>query len=333
MTTVELPGAPAVAADTDRLARRLAYATVCVPVAGFAAAVAYSCRYGFTAADGAVLAGMYLVTALGVEGGLHRFFSHRAFAAGTALTALLGVAGSMAAQGPILFWVATHRIHHAFTDTDRDPHSPRPIGDGLPGRLRGLWHGHVGWLFTVRRENWSRNVPDLLANRAVMTVNKLYLSWVLLGLALPAVLGGLLTWSTGGAIGGLLWGGLARIFLLDQVTWGVNSIGHTLGSRPYRTRDNSRNVAPLAPFSVGGSWHNNHHAKPSLATNRHGFWQIDITGLFIRGLDLLGLARDVRYRKPSRAELTKGVFPWQRQQQRGRPQRRPSSTLTRPAPG
>jgi stearoyl-CoA desaturase (delta-9 desaturase) len=297
-TIAELPDSPAVTADTDRLARRLAYVTVCVPAAGFATAVAYSCRYGFTAADGVLLGAMYLVTALGVEGGLHRFFSHRAFAAGTAVTALWGVAGSMAAQGPIVFWVATHRIHHAFTDTDRDPHSPRPIGDGRLARLRGLWHGHAGWLFTVRRESWSKLVPDLLANRAVMKVNEFYFSWVLLGLALPTALGGLLTWSISGAIGGLLWGGLARIFLLDQVTWGVNSIGHTLGSRPYRTRDNSRNVAPLAPFSVGGSWHNNHHARPSLATNRHSFWQIDITGAFIRVLDLLGLVFDVRYRKP-----------------------------------
>ncbi len=292
--TTRTAGAPMVAPDTDRQARRLAYVTVCVPAAGFAAALAYSWRYGFTTADGALLGVMYLVTALGVEGGLHRLFAHRAFAAGPLVTALWGVAGCMAAQGPIVFWVATHRIHHAFTDTDRDPHSPRPIGDGRLARLRGLWHGHAGWLFTVRRGNWSGHVPDLLADRAVMRVDRWYFSWVLLGLALPTAIGGLL----GDSVGGLLWGGLARIFLLDQVTWGVNSIGHTLGSRPYRTRDNSRNVAPLAPFSVGGSWHNNHHARPSLATNRHGLWQIDIAGAFIRVLDLLGLVFDVRYRKP-----------------------------------
>jgi len=295
-TAAKLPGSPAATADTDKLARRLAYVTVCVPAIGFAAAVAYSYRFGFTAVDGALLGVMYLVTALGVEGGLHRFFSHRALAAGTAVTVLWGVTGSMAAQGPVLFWVATHRMHHAFTDTDRDPHSPRPIGDGRFARLRGLWHGHVGWLFSVRRTSWSSHVPDLLASRTVMKVNQLYFGWVLLGLALPAALGGLLAGTAGGAIGGLLWGGLARIFLLDQVTWGVNSIGHTLGNRPYRTRDNSRNVALLAPLSVGGSWHNNHHARPSLATNRHRFWQMDITGAFIRVLDLLGLVSDVRYR-------------------------------------
>ncbi|QXJ21826.1 acyl-CoA desaturase [Actinomadura graeca] len=284
--------------DTDAQARRLAYVTVCVPAAGFAAAVLYSLRHGFTKVDGALLGAMYLTTALGVEGGLHRFFSHRAFAARPVVTAAWGVAGSMAAQGPIVFWVATHRMHHAFTDTDRDPHSPRPIGDGRLARLRGLWHGHVGWLFTVRRDNWSRHVHDLLADRTVMRVDRLYFGWVALGLALPAVLGGVLTGSAAGAVGGLLWGGPARIFLLDQVTWGINSIGHTFGARPYATRDNSRNVAALAPVSVGGSWHNNHHARPSAALNRHTFWQLDLTGVFIRLLDRLGAVRDVRYPGP-----------------------------------
>lgn len=286
---------PPLVSDSDAFARRLAYITVCGPTAGFVAAVLYAYRYGFTVTDGVLLGVMYLVTALGVEGGLHRFFAHRAFSAGRPVTALFGIAGSMAAQGPIVFWVATHRIHHAFTDTDRDPHSPAPIGDGRLARLRGLWHGHVGWLFKVRRGNWSRHVSDLLADRAVMRINQFYFVWVLAGLALPAALGGLVTWSVHGLVGGLLWGGLARIFLLDQVTWGVNSIGHTLGNRPHPTRDNSRNVAPMAPISVGGSWHNNHHARPVLAHNRQTFWQIDITGTFIRLLDLLGLVRDVRY--------------------------------------
>lgn len=289
------PGTLPIGADTDSRARRLAYVTVCVPAAGFVAAVLFSLRHGFTVVDGALLGVMYLTTALGVEGGLHRLFSHRSFAAGRAVTAVWGVSGSMAAQGPIVFWVATHRMHHAYTDTDRDPHSPRPIGGGRLARLRGLWHGHVGWLFTVRRANWSRHVPDLLADRAVMRINELYFVWVALGLVLPAVIGGLLTGSLTGAVSGMLWGGPARIFLLDQVTWGVNSIGHTLGSRPYATRDNSRNVALMAPVSVGGSWHNNHHARPAAALNRHGFWQIDVTGTFIRFLDRLGIVHDVRY--------------------------------------
>lgn len=295
------PDRPAVTGgrDTDLLARRLAYLTVGVPALGFAGALAFAAEHGVTALDMALLGGMYLLTALGVEAGLHRFFSHHAFAAGRGVTAFLGIAGSMAAQGPILFWAATHRMHHAFTDTDGDPHSPRPIGTGRLARLRGLWHGHVGWLFRIRRANWSGFVPDLLRDRLVMNLNRHYFTWVALGLVLPAVLGGLLGGARGAA-GGFLWGGLARVFLLDQVTWGVNSIGHTLGARPHRTRDNSRNVAPLAPLSMGGAWHNNHHAQPALAQTRFTRWQVDVAGRFIRLLDVMGLATDVRYRNTRR---------------------------------
>ncbi|HEY9389881.1 MAG TPA: acyl-CoA desaturase [Mycobacteriales bacterium] len=297
-TDVTAPRAvPTAGADTDVSARRLAYLTVGVPTVGAAAAVVFAVNYGFGWVDGGLLVFMYLLTSFGVEGGFHRFFTHRSFSAKPAMTAFCGIAGSMAAQGPILFWVATHRQHHAFTDRDGDPHSPRPIGTGRLARVRGLWHGHVGWLFTVRRGNWSRLVPDLLSNRLVMRINQLYFVWVLAGLVLPTLLGLALTGSLRGAVGGLLWGGLARIFLLDHVTWGVNSIGHTLGNRPYRTRDRSRNVAALAGLSVGGSWHNNHHAQPALAHNRHTFWQIDATGAFIRLLDRLELVSDVRYPK------------------------------------
>ncbi|MCP9956636.1 MULTISPECIES: acyl-CoA desaturase [Streptomyces] len=283
-------------APVDAAARRLAWITVGVPTLGTAAALAFAWEYGFTWVDGLLLVTMYALTSLGVEGGFHRFFSHRSFSAGPAVTAFWGIAGSMAAQGPVVFWVAIHRQHHAFTDRDGDPHSPRALGPGLAARLRGLWHGHVGWLFTVRRQEWGKRAPDLVRDRLVMRLNQYYFVWVLAGLALPTLLGWLLTGGTArGALGGLLWGGFTRIFLLDHVTWAVNSVGHTLGNRPYRTRDNSRNVAPLAALSVGGSWHNNHHARPGLAHNRHGLWQIDPTGAVIRAMDRLGLVSDARY--------------------------------------
>jgi stearoyl-CoA desaturase (Delta-9 desaturase) len=282
--------------DTDWAARRLAFVTVGLPTLGAAATVAFSLEYGVAASDLALLAFMYALTSFGIEAGFHRFFSHRAFAAGPGVTAFLGIAGSMAAQGSIVFWVATHRQHHAFADRDGDPHSPRPRGTGRWARLRGLWHGHVGWLFTVRRESWSSHVPDLLANRQVVRLSQRYPLWVVAGLALPALLGWAWTGSARGAVGGLLWGGLTRIFLLDHVTWGVNSIGHTLGSRPHHTRDNSHNVAALAPLSIGGSWHNNHHAEPALAHTRHAFWQLDLAGTAITLLERMGLVSDVRHR-------------------------------------
>jgi stearoyl-CoA desaturase (Delta-9 desaturase) len=291
------------ASSRDRPAFVLACVTVGGSTAGTAAAIVLAVRHGFCWLHMALFAAMYLVTSLGVEGGLHRFFSHRSFSCGPVLTFLWGVAGSMAAQGPILFWVSVHRKHHAFTDRDGDPHSPRPQGEGRAAVLRGLWHGHIGWLFTLRREGWGRFVPDLLRDRRVHAVDRYYAWWIVLGLALPAAAGWAVSGHAVDALGGLLWGGFARMFVLDHVTWAVNSLGHTLGRRPHDTRDSSHNLASLAPLSAGGSWHNNHHAQPSLAHNRHRFWQLDITGGVISLLDRAGLVREVRY--PARMTRTR----------------------------
>lgn len=282
--------------DGDTKARRLAYLTVLTPAIGFVAALWYSILFGFKSQDMVLLGVMYFLTSFGVEGGLHRFFSHRAFKAGPVVTAAIGILGCMAAQGPILFWAATHRMHHAFTDLEGDPHSPRALSPGLRGRIRALWHSHMGWLFTINRRNWSTYVPDLFGSRGVLFVNQHYLIWVFLGLAIPTVIGAALSGAEG-AIGGLLWGGLARIFLLDQVTWAVNSMGHIFGKRPNQTKDTSGNIGWLALVSAGGGWHNNHHANPALANNDFHFWQIDTTAWVIRFLGLVGLAWDIRQRR------------------------------------
>ncbi|MBP2321595.1 stearoyl-CoA desaturase (delta-9 desaturase) [Kibdelosporangium banguiense] len=280
-----------------RILRLLAYVTVITSTLGFAGAVAFSVHYGLTGTDLALFAVMYLLTSFGVEGGLHRFFTHKSYSAGPVMTVLLGIAGSMAAQGPILFWASVHRRHHAFADRDGDPHSPRPVGHGGFARLKGIWHGHMGWLFTVDPGSWRwhRLVPELLRDRTVVRLNRLYPVWVLLGLAVPTLAGLLFDGGVRGALGGLLWGGLARMFALHHVTWSVNSFGHLVGNRPHRTRDRSHNIASLATITVGGSWHNNHHAQPALAHNRQGFWQFDLTGTIIRLLDRAGLVHDVRY--------------------------------------
>ena len=116
--------------ERDVLASRLAYLTVGLPTLGTVAAVAYAVYDGLWLSDVVLFAVMYLITALGVEAGLHRYFTHRSFEASEPVKVFLGVAGSMAAQGPVIFWVANHRLHHAFADTDRDPHSPQPQGPG-----------------------------------------------------------------------------------------------------------------------------------------------------------------------------------------------------------
>jgi len=286
---------PSFPGDGDASARRLAYLTVLIPALGFVCAIAYSLTFGWRVSDAVSFFLMYAVTCFGVEGGFHRLFSHQAFRVPNWLAALIGIAGCMAAQGPILFWAATHRMHHAYTDTPQDPHSPRTDRLGWWAWTRSIWHGHVGWLFSIRRKNWAAFVPDLLRSRTVVWVNQHYLLWVAIGIAMPTALGAVFG-GIQGMWGGLLWGGLARIFILDQVTWSVNSLCHLVGSRPYAAGRHSTNLFLLAIPSGGGSWHNNHHAYPALACNDHHPWQIDPSAWIIRALELLGLAHEVKRR-------------------------------------
>jgi len=206
----------------------------------------------------------------------------------------LGVLGSMAVQGSLLKWVALHRRHHAFSDRPGDPHSPHLHGSGVLGLIRGLWHAHLGWVFQADPPDLPRYVKDLNRSPLLRMVSALFPVWVVLGLVIPAVLGGLLTMSWRGVWYGLAWGGLARIFLVHHVTWSVNSVCHFWGMRPYRNADQSRNNILFGILGLGEGWHNTHHAFPTSA--RHGlrWWQIDASYWLIRTLALLRLAWNVK---------------------------------------
>ena len=243
----------------------------------------------------------YGITGHGITVGFHRYFTHGSFRAPRAVRIALAVAGSMAIEGPVNRWVADHRRHHAYSDRDGDPHSPWRYGETFPALCKGLWHAHIGWLFDVEQTDQKRFAPDLLADTDVDRVNKLFPLWVLLSLGLPPLVGGLWSQSWEGALTAFFWASVVRMAVLHHATWSINSICHTLGERPFRTRDRSTNVWPLALISMGESWHNLHHADPTAA--RHGVdrWQIDTSAELIRGLEKLGLATDVRW--PSRERL------------------------------
>ncbi|MCY7294072.1 acyl-CoA desaturase [Alteromonas sp. a30] len=248
----------------------------------------------------------YFATAIGVEAGFHRYFSHSAFKGSSFTTWLMGILGSMAGQGPVLFWVATHRKHHAFTDISGDPHSPMLHGLSILARIKGFFHAHIGWLFSNELASWGKFTPDLLRNRAIVKINQSYFSWVLIGLILPTLLGLLIGGTLEAAFHGFIWGGLFRMFLLDHITWSVNSLCHTFGTKPHKLKDNSRNLALLGIPSVGGSWHNNHHAYPIGARNDHqSRWQLDLSGLFIEFLGILGLATQIKRYAPTKLKESK----------------------------
>jgi stearoyl-CoA desaturase (delta-9 desaturase) len=200
----------------------------------------------------------------------------------------------MALEGPLLKWVALHRRHHQYSDTEQDPHSPHHAGHDLPSMFRGVWHAHMGWFFQPEPPNLSHYVKDLHQSALLRMVSALFPVWVAVGLLIPAVLGGLLTGTWMGAASGLTWGGLARIFLVHHVTWSVNSLCHLWGAQPFRTGDQSRNNFLFGALGLGEGWHNNHHAFPTSARFGLRWWQIDVGYWLIHVLSRLGLASKVR---------------------------------------
>jgi len=210
----------------------------------------------------------------------------------------LGILGSMAGQGPLLFWVATHRRHHAFSDRAGDPHSPHVNGAEDTNIWRGLWHAHLGWMFSDEITSWPHFAADHMRDKHAFAINRTYFVWLVLGLALPAAIGGLATGTWAGALGGLLWGGLVRMFLVNHVCWCVGSICHAFGARPFDNRDHSANNYFVALVSFGEGLQNNHHAFPGSANHRVTWWEPDISGWLIQGMKRLGWITAARVPSP-----------------------------------
>jgi stearoyl-CoA desaturase (delta-9 desaturase) len=140
-----------------------------------------------------------------------------------------------------------------------------------------------------------------MAARTLVKVNSLYYVWVLLGLLIPFVIGGLVSGSLWGAITGFLWGGVVRMFVVEQTMSALNSVLHTFGRRPFVTRDDhSGNLAVMALLGWGEGWHNNHHAFPYSAAFGLRWFQLDPGFLFIRILEVLGLVWDVKVPSPEK---------------------------------
>jgi stearoyl-CoA desaturase (delta-9 desaturase) len=283
-------------------AERIANLTgVVVPFLGVLAAVILLWNRAVDGTDLIILAVMYLVTAIGITVGFHRLLTHRAFQTFSWLERVFAVMGSLSVQGSVMDWVADHRKHHAHTDRDGDPHSPH-VGHG--SGLSGLWHAHVGWLMeTQGQADWKRYAPELYEDPAMRRIGRHFPALALISLLVPTVAGYVLHGFTlDGALRGLVWGGLVRIFLVHHVTWSVNSVCHFFGSRRFDVDDHSTNVGWLAVFSLGESWHHNHHAFPRSAYHGLRWWEVDPSGLIISGMQRVGLAWNVVRIAPERQQ-------------------------------
>lgn len=166
----------------------------------------------------------------------------------------------------------------------------------------------MGWVLAGEITNAGVFAKDMIKDPLMTQINKRQHVWVLLGLVIPALIGFV---ASGGsamaAIEGLLWGGLVRIFMGQQIMNATNSVGHMYGNRPFESGDRSTNNFWLAIPSMGQSWHNNHHAFPVSAVAGLYWWQIDLGTWFIRGLEALKLVWDVKAPSAQRISVKKTV--------------------------
>jgi len=267
-----------------------AFLMMALPGLGTAAAAVILWRGGWVAGDLWLFAGMYAVHMGGITIGFHRYLAHKSFKTSPAFEAVLLIAGSMGGEGPIMYWVTTHRRHHHFSDRDGDPHSPNLKGASLRAKLAGLWWAHMPWMLSDESSSWSHWAPDVLRNRRVFFYHRTYQLWVLAGLALPALIGFAIQPTAMGALNGLLFGGLARMFLANQAAWCVGSVSHMIGGRPFSNGDRSANNWPVAIFTFGEGLQNNHHAFPGSYRHAVRLWEPDLSGWV---LTVLGWTRVV----------------------------------------
>lgn len=237
----------------------------------------------------------WVVGGLGVGLGYHRLLTHRSFKAPKWLEYLLTCFGTMSVQDGPIKWVATHRIHHAFVETDRDPHSTRA----------GFWWAQIGWVLWGTAQDHDgltlkKFVPDLLRDRGLRVIEQFYL--------VPIVISGIILFAFGGWPL-VFWGVFVRVVFGWHTTWFVNSLSHLYGKRPFATDDDSTNNWFVALLTFGEGWHNAHHAFPTSA--RHGlkWYQFDLNWITIRLFEQLGWASDIRVyeEKAAAAELRRAA--------------------------
>lgn len=238
---------------------------------------------------------MYCVSWIGITVGYHRFYSHRSFEGNKFVKIMLAIFGSMACQGPLNYWVSNHRRHHHYSDRPGDIHSPYIDGEKpIKGWFKSFWHSHVAWTYKHEITNTGVVAKDIMKDPLFQKLNSTYYLWLALGFIVPGIIGGIITLSVEGFIQGVLWGGFVRLLFTYHTTNTITSLTHMWGKKEFKSQDESRNNFWLALPTWGEAWHNNHHAFPFSAIFGLKWYQFDLGGIFIRTLEFLGMAWNVK---------------------------------------
>ena len=242
--------------------------------------------------------GLYVFSTFGINLCYHRLLTHRGFTTPRWLEQSLAILGVCCLQDAPARWVGVHRLHHQFSDHQRDPHSPL---------VDFVW-GHVGWLvyrdtYIGTMDFYDRYARDLIRDPFYRWLERgpvwgsIYLAhaaaFYLIGMAVGWAWSGTYMGGVQLGLSWLVWGVFFRTALTWHITWSVNSLSHLWGYANYDTRDHSLNNWFVAAITSGEGWHNNHHARPRCCAHGHRWWEIDVVYRMILFLEMVGLAKDV----------------------------------------
>ena len=227
---------------------------------------------------------MYVFSGISITAGYHRLYAHKAYDAHWSVRAFFAFFGAGAVQGSIKWWGHSHRVHHRYTDTNRDPYDAR----------QGFWYSHMGWMLTkANPKNRARaDISDLTADPIVVFQHRHYLVLMLLaGVIVPGIIAGL---GWGDWMGGFMFAGIIKYLVIQQATFCVNSLAHWIGVQPFDDRRTPRDHALTALVTFGEGYHNFHHEFPSDYRNALRWYQYDPTKMTIWALSKLGLAWNLK---------------------------------------
>ncbi len=228
------------------------------------------------------LGATYGIRMFAITAGYHRYFAHRSFKLDRVPQFVMAFLAQTSAQMGVLWWAGHHRVHHRYSDTEEDMHSPV---------CRSFWYSHIGWIIAGSSSDYdNRIVQDFEKVPELRFLNKHH--------RVPAILFGAAVAAVGG-YGAFLWGFVLSTVLLWHCTFSINSLAHLWGSRPFETGDSSRNNLFLALITLGEGWHNNHHQFMFSARQGLRWWEIDVTYYVLRILSLFGIVRELRAPNPA----------------------------------
>ncbi|MCF8462467.1 MAG: fatty acid desaturase [Rickettsiaceae bacterium] len=268
------------------------FALIIIPILLIALLYIYTTNYNVGWKEITLAVISYYVCNITVGIGFHRYWSHSSYKTNKFVEFVLVILSAGTLQGPVLYWISDHYLHHTYTDKEHDPHSPLKYQN----RLLGFLWSHIGWLL-VKDSSTHTIIPAVTKkygkDKLLMWQLKYYLHIaIFMNLILPAIVGYLFIASDlQGVLAGITFVGVGRAFQ-QQATFFINSLCHFYGSRNY-SENTSGDIWWLAPFLLGENYHNYHHAFPSDYRNGAKWYHFDVHKWIIYCMSKLGLAWDL----------------------------------------